>query len=54
MSCFFIDYSSTPTTRTARNQTSNPVTEYHRRKVIQYVAYADGVSDLEYDHGTDY
>jgi hypothetical protein len=52
MSCFFIDHSSTPTTRTKRNQTSTPVTEYHRRKVIQYVAYADGVSDLEYDHGT--
>lgn len=52
LSCYLIDSSHTPTPRTARDDYANPITEYQRRKVIQYVAYGDGFPDLEYDHGT--
>lgn len=51
LSCFLIDGSSTHTPRTLRNSTHSPITESRRRKVIQYVAYSDGVPDNEYDHG---
>eukprot|EP00602_Paraphysomonas_sp_CaronLab_P006942 CAMPEP_0185025224 /NCGR_PEP_ID=MMETSP1103-20130426/8265_1 /TAXON_ID=36769 /ORGANISM="Paraphysomonas bandaiensis, Strain Caron Lab Isolate" /LENGTH=1079 /DNA_ID=CAMNT_0027558375 /DNA_START=206 /DNA_END=3445 /DNA_ORIENTATION=- len=53
LSCFLIDYSGTPTTRTPADEYANPITEYYRRKVIQYVAWADGEPALHgYDHGT--
>jgi hypothetical protein len=52
LSCYLIDSSLTPTPRTPREDYLNPITEYHRRKVIQYVAYGDGHPDLDYDHGT--
>jgi hypothetical protein len=52
LSCYLIDSSRTPTPRTARDDYANPITEYQRRKVIQYVAYGDAYPDLDYDHGT--
>jgi hypothetical protein len=52
LSCYLIDSSLTPTPRTPRDDYAHPITEYHRRKVIQYVAYGDGSPDLVYDHGT--
>jgi len=52
LSCFFLDttgaYSSKQTTRST---ISNIVTESNRRKLIQYVAYADGYDDSS-GHGT--
>lgn len=48
MSCFFIDDSGTPTPRSTE---FDPKTFPDRRKVIQYVAYADG-SDTTAGHGT--
>ena len=51
MSCFLIDDSRTPVPRTPRDRYNKPITEKKRRKVIQYVAYADGVPDIDYDHG---
>ncbi len=51
-SCFFWDnsgrYSSSSTTRSGY---LSPVIESYRRKVVEYVAYADG-SDFEGGHGT--
>eukprot|EP00602_Paraphysomonas_sp_CaronLab_P004391 CAMPEP_0185032648 /NCGR_PEP_ID=MMETSP1103-20130426/20895_1 /TAXON_ID=36769 /ORGANISM="Paraphysomonas bandaiensis, Strain Caron Lab Isolate" /LENGTH=1029 /DNA_ID=CAMNT_0027568623 /DNA_START=299 /DNA_END=3388 /DNA_ORIENTATION=+ len=52
LSCFLIDDSHEQTTRTTRNMASTPVTEDFRRKVIQYIAWADGEPDETYDHGT--
>lgn len=51
-SCFFVDDSGTPTTRTAAADYATPITEPERRKVIQYVAWADGLPAYNYDHGT--
>ena len=52
LSCFFYDntnyYYSTQTTRST---VDNPVVESYRRKVVQYIANADGV-DGEGGHGT--
>ena len=50
-SCFFVDDSGTPTTRTAAADYATPITEPNRRKVIQYVAWADGLPSYNYDHG---
>lgn len=52
LSCFLVDWSGTPTTRTPKSQVSNPITESSRRKVIQYVAWGDGEPSIIYDHGT--
>eukprot|EP01041_Mallomonas_annulata_P005578 gene5578-11237_t len=52
LSCFFMDESGTATTRTARTHTETPVTEMWRRKVVQYIAWADSHPDIRYDHGT--
>ena len=52
LSCFAIDYSGTPTTRTPASDYANPITELWRRKVVQYVAYADSTNSDGYDHGT--
>lgn len=52
LSCFLIDDSETETTRTPGDQYANPITEPNRRKVIQYVAWADGSPAINYDHGT--
>ena len=48
LSCFFVDDSGTIT---PRSTASNPQTYPERRKVIQYVAYADN-RDEENGHGT--
>ena len=50
-SCFFVDDSGTPTTRTPGVDYATPITEPERRKVIQYVAWADGLPASNYDHG---
>jgi hypothetical protein len=52
-SCFFVDDSGTPTTRTAAADYATPITEPERRKVIQYVAWADALPAYNYDHGED-
>jgi hypothetical protein len=52
LSCFLIDDSLQHTTRTPRSRAATPVTEMQRRKVVQYVAYADGWPSVDYDHGT--
>lgn len=52
LSCFFIDYSGTDTPVTKASQYANPITESYRRKVIQYIAWADGVAQDGKDHGT--
>mmetsp|Transcript_24134 Transcript_24134/g.40995 ORF Transcript_24134/g.40995 Transcript_24134/m.40995 type:complete len:1132 (-) Transcript_24134:1892-5287(-) len=51
-SCFFVDDSGSPTTRTAAADYGTPITEPERRKVIQYVAWADTLPAYNYDHGT--
>lgn len=48
LSCFFINYDGTPT---PRSNASDPKTYPERRKVIQYVAYADS-RDEDGGHGT--
>ena len=48
LSCFFVDTSGTPT---PRSTAKNPKTYPTRRKVIQYVAYADA-QDEEGGHGS--
>lgn len=53
-SCFFVDYTGTPTTRTQAEDYLTPITEPERRKVIQYVAWADGLPASNYDHGECY
>lgn len=50
-SCFFVDDSGTATTRTAAANYATPITEPNRRKVIQYVAWADSLPAYDYDHG---
>jgi hypothetical protein len=50
LSCFLIDYTGERTTRTPKGQ-QKPINEYHRRKVIHYIAYADEYPDRDYDHG---
>jgi hypothetical protein len=50
-SCFFVDDSGTPTTRTPAADYATPITEPERRKVIQYVAWADELPAYNYDHG---
>eukprot|EP00602_Paraphysomonas_sp_CaronLab_P003300 CAMPEP_0185020344 /NCGR_PEP_ID=MMETSP1103-20130426/2933_1 /TAXON_ID=36769 /ORGANISM="Paraphysomonas bandaiensis, Strain Caron Lab Isolate" /LENGTH=880 /DNA_ID=CAMNT_0027551175 /DNA_START=787 /DNA_END=3429 /DNA_ORIENTATION=+ len=52
LSCYFIDDTHERTTRTHRSNYANPITEPHRRKIIQYVAFADGIPDETFDHGT--
>lgn len=52
MSCFFVDYSGTKTPRTTRGGYKTPVTEMWRRKVVQYVAWADELAMVNRDHGT--
>jgi hypothetical protein len=52
LSCFLIDWSGNRTTRTPRSQVASPITETFRRKVTQYVAWADGEAAVDYDHGT--
>lgn len=52
LSCFFIDWSGTETPRTAKYDYDNPITELNRRKVVQYVAWADGEPASGKDHGT--
>lgn len=48
MSCFFIDTSGT---KTPRSSVSKPITEPDRRKVVQYIAYADSTGEVS-GHGT--
>ena len=53
LSCFLRDYNSSEiTTRTAKGEYDNPITEPFRRKVIQYVAWADDGYRVGRDHGT--
>lgn len=52
LSCYLIDDSRHHTTRTPRNRAATPINELFRRKVVQYVAYADGWPSKDYDHGT--
>jgi hypothetical protein len=52
LSCFLIDDSGTITTRTPAADYADPVTEPWRRKVIQYIAWADGSPAIGMDHGT--
>lgn len=52
LSCFLIDSTGEPTTRTPHDDYATPITEYNRRKVIQYVAWGDGNATAGYDHGT--
>jgi hypothetical protein len=50
LSCFLIDSTGERTTRTPKGR-QKPINEYHRRKVIHYIAYADEYPDRDYDHG---
>lgn len=52
LSCFLIDWSGTETPRTPKYDYDNPITELYRRKVVQYVAWADGEPQSNKDHGT--
>lgn len=54
MSCFFIDpsYTATPRTSSTKLLQGFPVTDNWRRKVVQYIAWADTHPDVRYDHGT--
>jgi hypothetical protein len=52
LSCFLIDWSGTETPRTAKADYNTPITELTRRKVVQYVAWADGEPQEGSDHGT--
>ena len=52
LSCFFLDTSGQYSSiQTSRSPISSPVTEINRRKVVQYVANADGLDDTG-GHGT--
>ena len=53
LSCFLRDHNTSQiTTRTAKGNYGNPITEPFRRKVVQYVAWADDSYRVGRDHGS--
>jgi len=52
LSCFLIETDGSETPRTLKEDYTSPITESYRRKVIQYVAWADKIPREGRDHGT--